>query len=154
MARDKLTHTNTPTTPYSTPNEGWRLEQGQTRWNLCQPQSEVVPLAAGYAGTAPKHFKKADMRRSCFKHCLSQNFGCEKSCISKLRKKVLKLLKMINTSGVANQERKKHTGKKLFKMAKTKWNSLFVVLQHALLLKSAIISVYQERALGIDLFPF
>jgi hypothetical protein len=61
---------------------------------------------------------------------------------------------MINTSGVANQERKKYTGKKLFKMAKTKWNSFFVVLQHALLLKSAIISVYRERALGIDLFPF
>jgi hypothetical protein len=93
-------------------------------------------------------------RKTCVAHALNLIFqkilDLKRSCVSKLRKKVLKLLKKINTSGVANQELKRLTGKKLLKIAKTRWNSFFFVLQRVLLLKSAIISVCRERVWGID----
>lgn len=47
----------------------------------------------------------------------------KKSNLGRLRKEILKFLKKINSSGVANQQLKLLTGKKLLKVAKTRWNS-------------------------------
>ena len=102
-----------------------------------------------------ENFRQAFAKRlTCIAHALNLIFhkvlDDRKSFLSKLRKKVLKLLKKINSSGVANQELKRLTGKKLLKIAKTRWNSFFFVLQRVLLLKSAIIKVCRDRVWGID----
>jgi hypothetical protein len=93
-------------------------------------------------------------RLSCVAHALNLVFhkilDDKKSSLGKLRKAVLKLLKKINASGVANQQLKLLTGKKLLKVAVTRWNSFYYVLKRVLLLKSAIIDVCRDRLWGID----
>ena len=69
-------------------------------------------------------------RLSCVAHALNLVFhkilDDKKSSLGKLRKAVLKLLKKINASGVANQQLNLLTGKKLLKVAVTRWN-IFII---------------------------
>lgn len=78
-----------------------------------------------------ENFRQAFAKRlTCIAHALNLIFhkvlDDRKSFLSKLRKKVLKLLKKISSSVAANQELKRLTGKKLLKIAKTRWNSFFL----------------------------
>lgn len=97
-----------------------------------------------YEETFPK-------RLSCVAHGLNLVFhkilDGKESAIKETRESVLKLLRRMNSSGVSNQ---KLTGKKLLKIANTRWNSFFYVLQRLLLLKEAIIEVCRERLWGIE----
>ena len=69
-------------------------------------------------------------RLSCVAHALNLVFHKildeKKSSLGKLRKVVLKRLKKINASGVANQQLNLLTGKKLLKVAVTRWN-IFII---------------------------
>lgn len=93
-------------------------------------------------------------RMTCVVHALNlifhKIFDDKRSSLGRLRKELLKLLKKINSSGVANQQLKLLTGKKLLKVAKTRWNSFYYVLKRVLLLKTAIIDVCRERLWGIE----
>jgi hypothetical protein len=63
-------------------------------------------------------------RMTCVAHAMDLVFhkvlDDKKSNLGRLRKELLKLLKKINSSGVANQQLKLLTGKKLLKVAKTR----------------------------------
>lgn len=120
--------------------EGMDANAVETEYNEFLAQEEFYRQAFG---------KRMSM--TCFAHALNLVFhkvlDDKKSNLGRLRKE---LLKKINSSGVANQQLKLLTGKKLLKAAKPRWNSFYYVLKRILLLKTANIDVCRDRLCGIE----
>jgi len=104
---------------------------------------------------AEEFYKEAFPKRlTCVAHALNLIFhkilDNDETLIGKTRKKILNLLKKINSSGVVNQKLKQLAGKKLLKIAKTRWNSYFYVLHRLLQLKDEIEEICREKLWGIN----
>lgn len=104
---------------------------------------------------AEEFYKEAFPKRlTCVAHALNLIFhkvlDNDETLMGKTRKKILNLLKKINASGVFNQKLKQLAGKKLLKIAKTRWNSYFYVLHRLLQLKNEIVEICREKLWGIN----
>jgi molybdopterin-guanine dinucleotide biosynthesis protein A len=88
-------------------------------------------------------------RNSCYAHM--SNVICHavldnrKSPVQKLREKVMPIVNKFATSGVATELLKCLAGKKLLKVAQTRWNSFYYVISRLLEVKEEVVVVCAKR---------
>lgn len=94
-------------------------------------------------------YERFPKRLNCLAHVL--NTMCHavldknNNAISKLKKKVLPLINKFSKSGVATEDLKYLAGKKLLKVAATRWNSFFYVCNRLAKLRTDVMKVCSER---------
>lgn len=123
------------------------MDRPTTATSAPSEEEEFDLMEEAYQQAFPK-------RLTCVAHALNLIFhkilDDDSNAIGGTRKTILKFLKKINSSGVANQELKRLAGKKLLKVAKTRWGSYYYVLRRLLELEPEIIAVCREKLWGID----
>ncbi len=116
--------------------------------------TELVVRYLQYLEEETEYQQSFPKRLSCVAHVLQLMCNTIKykkdSPIQKLKHTVLKLVNRFSKSGVANQNLKVLGKKKLLKVAKTRWNSLYYVAKRLLELKPNIVSVCNKRDWSIN----